>query len=52
MIKELVKKHRYPPEGMEEAVCIVITQCELWTDNIKILKHGTAYSHKYTFAKT
>jgi type I restriction enzyme R subunit len=33
MIKKLLKKHRYPPEGMETAVQTVMTQCELWTDN-------------------
>lgn len=32
MIKKLLKKHKYPPEGMEDAVQTVITQCELWTD--------------------
>ena len=34
MIKKLLKKHKYPPEGMEDAVQTVITQCELWTDNV------------------
>nr|WP_295257601.1 type I restriction enzyme endonuclease domain-containing protein [uncultured Blautia sp.] len=33
MIKRLLKKHRYPPEGMDDAVQTVMTQCELWTDN-------------------
>lgn len=33
MIKKLLKKHRYPPEGMEDAVQTVMTQCELWSDN-------------------
>lgn len=33
LIKKLLKKHRYPPEGMEDAVQTVMTQCELWTDN-------------------
>ena len=33
MIKKMLKKHRYPPEGMEDAVQTVMTQCELWTDN-------------------
>ena len=33
MIKKLLKKHDYPPKGMDEAVKIVMTQCELWTDN-------------------
>lgn len=32
MIKKLLKKHRYPPDGMEDAVHTVMTQCELWTD--------------------
>lgn len=34
LIKKLLKKHRYPPEGMEDAVQTVMVQCELWTDNI------------------
>ena len=34
LIKKLLKKHKYPPEGMEDAVQTVMTQCELWTDNI------------------
>ena len=33
-IKKLLKKHKYPPEGMEDAVQTVMTQCELWTDNV------------------
>ncbi len=33
IIKKLLKKHKYPPEGMEDAVQTVMTQCELWTDN-------------------
>jgi len=34
MIKKLLKKHKYPPEGMEDAVQTVMMQCELWTDNL------------------
>lgn len=33
LIKKLLKKHKYPPEGVEDAVQIVMEQCELWTDN-------------------
>lgn len=33
LIKKLLKKHKYPPEGMEDAVQTVMTQCELWMDN-------------------
>lgn len=34
MIKKLLRKHKYPPEGVESAVETVMTQCELWTDNV------------------
>ena len=34
LIKKLLKKHKYPPEGMDDAVQTVMTQCELWTDNV------------------
>ena len=33
MIKKLLRQHRYPPEGMDDAVQTVMQQCELWTDN-------------------
>lgn len=33
MVKRLLKKHRYPPEGMDDAVQTVMAQCELWADN-------------------
>ena len=36
LIKKLLKKHKYPPEGMEDAVQTVMAQCELWTDNMEI----------------
>lgn len=36
LIKKLLKKHKYPPEGMEDAVQTVMTQCELWTDNTEV----------------
>lgn len=36
LIKKLLKKHKYPPEGMEDAVQTVMTQCELWTDNVSM----------------
>ena len=34
MIKKLLKSHRYPPEGMDDAVSTVMQQCEMWADNI------------------
>lgn len=33
IVKRLLKKYKYPPEGQEEALNIVIAQCELWMDN-------------------
>jgi type I restriction enzyme R subunit len=33
MVKKLLGKYKYPPEGMEDAITTVIGQCELWTDN-------------------
>lgn len=33
LIKRLLKQHRYPPEGMDDAVQTVMIQCELWSDN-------------------
>lgn len=32
MVKRLLKKYKYPPEGLEDAIKTVITQCEMWTD--------------------
>ncbi|MCQ2443777.1 MAG: type I restriction endonuclease subunit R, partial [Oscillospiraceae bacterium] len=32
MVKRLLKRFKYPPEGQDEALEIVISQCELWTD--------------------
>ena len=34
MIRKLLKDHRYPPEGMDDAVTTVMQQCELWTDHV------------------
>ncbi|MBD5447836.1 MAG: DUF3387 domain-containing protein, partial [Treponema sp.] len=34
LIKKLLKKYKYPPEGQEYALKTVISQCELWTDNL------------------
>lgn len=48
MIKKLLKKHRYPPEGMEDAVQTVMTQCELWADN-EIIEEEPAKVIDYPF---
>ena len=33
LVKRLLKKYKYPPEGEEEALETVLAQCETWTDN-------------------
>ena len=42
LIKRLLKKHKYPPEGMDDAVQTVMTQCELWTDNNDMSDNGVS----------
>ena len=33
MVKRLLKKYKYPPEGMEDALIrTIIWQCEMWGD--------------------
>lgn len=32
LVKRLLKRHKYPPEGQDEALETVIRQCENWTD--------------------
>ena len=52
MIKKLLKKHRYPPEGMDDAVQTVMTQCELWTDNNDMGDRVDSYAQKlHQYAK-
>ena len=43
LIKKLLKKHKYPPEGMDDAVQTVMLQCELWTDNQDMEGQGISY---------
>lgn len=45
LIKKLLKKHKYPPEGMDDAVQTVMTQCELWTDNYSFEDNNNIYRY-------
>lgn len=47
LIKRLLRRHRYPPEGMEDAVKTVMTQCELWADNSDMEEKGPAYYSRF-----
>lgn len=51
IIKKLLKKHKYPPEGMDDAVQTVITQCELWTDNYDMEEEHKVYSYPMPMEK-
>jgi type I restriction enzyme R subunit len=33
LVKRLLKRYKYPPDGVEGAVATVIGQCELWAEN-------------------
>ena len=33
LVKRLLRRYKYPPEGMEDAIQTVMKQCELWVDN-------------------
>ena len=52
LIKKLLKKHKYPPEGMDDAVQTVMTQCELWTDNYNFEEDRNVYSYINSAEKT
>lgn len=32
MVKKLLRKYKYPPDGIEDAIATVIGQCEMWVD--------------------
>ena len=32
MVKRLLKRYKYPPEGVDDAIKTVLSQCEMWTD--------------------
>ncbi|MDE7054882.1 MAG: DUF3387 domain-containing protein [Oscillospiraceae bacterium] len=36
-MKWLLKEHKHPPDGMEDAVQTVMSQCEMWTDNVMMI---------------
>lgn len=52
LIKKLLKKHKYPPEGMDDAVQTVMTQCELWTDNNNFDENHNIFTYTNNTEKT
>lgn len=45
LIKKLLRRHKYPPEGMEDAVQTVMSQCELWTDHYDFEEGESSYTY-------
>lgn len=53
LIKRLLKKYKYPPEGQEDALKTVISQCEMWTDNMddfEMIAENIAANNQLYFA--
>ena len=45
MVKRLLKKYKYLPEDYDFAINTVISQCELWTDNVEPQKEAKIYKY-------
>lgn len=45
LVKRLLKKYKYPPEGQEQALLVVMEQCNKWADDEdNVIEMNTAYS--------
>ena len=45
LVKRLLKKYKYPPEGQEQALQVVMEQCNKWADDEdNVIEMNTAYS--------
>ena len=49
MVKKLLKKYRYPPEGLEDAIKTVISQCEMWADNSDAVESSNKHEQGYCY---
>ena len=46
MVKRLLKKYKYPPEGQEQALRTVMAQCNKWADDEdNVVIHVTIENH-------
>lgn len=50
LVKRLLKKYKYPPEGQEDALKTVISQCELWTDNVADFEEAEQRHHPVQYS--
>jgi type I restriction enzyme R subunit len=46
-VKRLLKKYKYPPEESENAMEIVLKQCEEWSDNAFELNDSVNKGNKH-----
>jgi hypothetical protein len=52
MVKRLLKKYKYPPEGQEQALRTVMEQCDGWADNDdNLVNINITIEHKNIFEK-
>ena len=42
LIRQLLRKYKYPPEGCEEAIALVLEQAEALADDWTLCKHRTS----------
>lgn len=49
IVKKLLKKYKYPPEGQEDALKTVISQCEMWTDNVADFTDDFKYQNSQSY---
>ena len=36
IVKRLLRKYDYPPEGQEDALSTIMKQCDMWSENLRI----------------
>lgn len=52
LVKRLLRKYKYPPEESENAMEIVLKQCEEWTDNASEINNSIIYEDTPHYAIT
>ena len=48
LVKRLLRKYNYPPDGVKDALETIIKQCELWTDNVMDIEPAKAYDNIFS----
>ena len=45
LVKRLLKKYKYLPEDYDFTISTIISQCELWRDNMEFQKEESLYKY-------